>query len=65
MTKVGQLAQLRRTNMALIYGEYIPIEVTDNMLHFQRIYLDNIVDVHLCLDGESSIAINGEKVFIL
>ena len=64
LSKVKQLAQLRRTNMALIYGEYIPVEVTDNKLHFQRVYLGNIADVIIALDGESSITINGEKKFI-
>jgi glycosidase len=63
LSKVKQLAQLRRTNMALIYGEYIPVEVTDNTLHFQRVYLGNTVDVIIALDGESSITINGEKKF--
>ena len=64
LSKVKQLAQLRRTNMALIYGEYIPVEVTDNTLHFQRVYLGNTADVIIALDGESSITINGEKKFI-
>jgi glycosidase len=63
LSKVKQLAQLRRTNMALIYGEYIPVEVTDNTLHFQRVYLGNTADVIIALDGESSITINGEKKF--
>jgi glycosidase len=65
LAKVKQLAQLRRNNMALLYGEYIPVEVTDSMLHFQRVYLSNVVDVIIALDGESSVTINGEKKFTL
>ena len=63
--KVQELAQLRRNNMALLYGEYIPVEVTDNTLHFQRVYMSDVVDVVITLDGESSIAINGEKLWTL
>ena len=61
--KVQQLAQMRRNNMALLYGEYIPVKVTDDMLHFQRVYMGDVVDVVISLNGESSITINGDKVF--
>ena len=64
-TKVLKLAQLRRNNMALMYGEYIPVKVTDDMLHFQRIYMGDVVDVVINLKGESSITINGDKVWSL
>ena len=64
-TKVQELAQIRRQNMALLYGEYIPVEVTDDTLHFQRIYMGDVVDVIIALHGESSITINGEKVWSL
>ena len=60
-----ELAQLRRNNMALIYGEYIPVEVTDDTLRFQRVYMGDVVDVVIALNGESSITINGEKVWTL
>ena len=63
--KVQQLAQIRRSNMALLYGEYIPVKVTDTQLCFQRIYMGNVVDVVIDLNGESSIAVNGEKVWTL
>ena len=63
--KVQDLAQLRRNNMALLYGEYIPVEVTDDTLHFQRIYMGDVIDVVIALNGESSITINGEKVWTL
>ena len=65
LNNVKQLAKLRRNNMALIYGEYIPVEVNDNTLHFQRIYMGDVIDVIISMEGESSIAINGEKVFTL
>ena len=65
LTKVKQLAKLRRNNMALIYGEYIPVEVNDTTLHFQRIYMGETADVVISLNQESSISLNGEKVFIL
>ncbi len=61
--KVQQLAQMRRNNMALLYGEYIPVKVTDDMLHFQRVYMGDVVDVVINLNGESSITINGDKIF--
>ena len=63
--KVQQLAQLRRNNMALLYGEYIPVKVTDSLLHFQRIYMGDVVDVVVDLHGESSITINGDNVWSL
>jgi glycosidase len=62
-TKVQELAQLRRQNMALIYGEYIPIRSTDNVLHFQRAYMGQVVDVIITLDGESTISIDGKVVW--
>ena len=61
--QVQQLAQLRRNNMALLYGEYIPVEVTDTKLHFQRAYMGDVVDVVIDLNDESSITINGDKVW--
>ena len=63
--KVQQLAQLRRNNMALMYGEYIPVAISDTKMHFQRMYMGDVVDVVIDLNGESSITINGDKVFAL
>ena len=63
--KVQELAKLRRENMALIYGEYIPVTVNDNTLRFQRIYMGEVVDVVISLIGESSITINGKKVWTI
>ena len=64
-TKVQELAQLRRNNMALLYGEYVPVKVIDTLLHFQRVYMGDVVDVVIDLNGESSITVNGDKVWIL
>jgi glycosidase len=61
--KVQELAKLRREHMALIYGEYVPVKVTDDTLHFQRVYMGEVVEVIITLHGESSISVNGEKVF--
>ena len=61
--KVQELAKLRRENMALIYGEYIPVKTTDDTLHFKRIYMGQVVDVVLSLSSESSISIDGNKVW--
>jgi glycosidase len=63
--QVQELAKLRRENMALIYGEYIPVTVNDNTLRFQRIYMGEVVDVVISLTGESSITINGNKVWTI
>jgi maltooligosyltrehalose synthase len=63
--KVQELAQLRRNNMALLYGEYVPVKVTDTLLQFQRAYMGDIVDVVIDLNGESSITVNGDKVWSL
>jgi len=63
--KVQQLAQIRRNNMALLYGEYIPVKATDDTLHFKRMYMGDVVDVVISLKGESSITINGDRVFVI
>ena len=63
--KVQQLAQIRRNNMALLYGEYIPVQATDTKLCFKRLYMGDVVDVVIDLNGESSITVNGDKVFVI
>ena len=63
--KVQELAKIRRQHMALLYGEYIPVKCTDDTLQFQRVYMGQVVDVVISLTGESSISINGKKVFIV
>ncbi|MCM1034572.1 MAG: alpha-amylase family glycosyl hydrolase [Paludibacter sp.] len=37
--QVKELIALRRNNMCLIYGDYLPLYITDDVLCFQRIYL--------------------------
>ena len=61
--QVKQLSQLRRNNLTLNYGEYVPVHVTDDTLHFQRVYMGEVVDVIISLNAESSISINGKKVW--
>ena len=47
--KMQELAQLRRNNMALIYGEYIPVTVTDTLWVFDRTYMGETVRVSIDL----------------
>jgi glycosidase len=63
--KVQELAKIRRQNIALLYGEYIPVNCSDDTLHFQRVYMGQVVDVIIHLNGESSISINGKKMFLV
>jgi hypothetical protein len=49
--------------MALMYGEYIPKKVDDNTLQFQRVYMGDVIDVTISLNEESSISINGKKMW--
>lgn len=60
---VQQLAALRRNNMTLLYGDYIPVSVDDDTLCFKRIYMGEEAEVVISMTGETSITINGEKVF--
>ena len=43
------LVQLRRNSLPLIYGEYIPVTVTDNLLVFDRTYMGQTVRVTIDL----------------
>ena len=43
------LVQMRRNSLPLIYGEYIPVEVTDNKLVFDRTYMGQNVRVTIDL----------------
>ena len=47
--EVQQLVQLRRNSLPLIYGEYIPVEVTDSKWVFDRIYMGETVRVTIDL----------------
>lgn len=47
--EVQQLVQLRRNSLPLIYGEYIPVEVTDSKWVFDRTYMGETVRVTIDL----------------
>jgi glycosidase len=49
--EVQKLVQLRRNSLPLIYGEYIPVTVTDNLLVFDRTYMGQSVRVSIDLDN--------------
>ena len=50
--KVRRYIALRRTNMALIYGDYIPVVVEPDLLIFQRIYMGQGVQVTIARNAE-------------
>ena len=47
--EVQKLVQMRRNSLPLIYGEYIPVTVTDNLLVFDRTYMGETVRVTINL----------------
>ena len=47
--EMQSLLKLRRNSMPLLYGEYVPIEVTDNKLVFDRVYMGETVRVSIDL----------------
>jgi maltooligosyltrehalose synthase len=47
--EIQALVQLRRNSLPLIYGEYIPVEVTDNKLIFDRVYMGETIRVTIDL----------------
>ena len=47
--EMQSLLKLRRNSMPLLYGEYVPVEVTDNKLVFDRIYMGETVRVSIDL----------------
>ena len=47
--EVQQLVQLRRNSLPLIYGEYIPLTVTDTLWVFDRTYMGETVRVSIDL----------------
>ena len=48
--EVQKLVHMRRNSLPLIYGEYIPVTVTDKLLVFDRTYMGQIVRVTIDLD---------------
>lgn len=55
--KVKTMIDLRRTTMALTYGEYIPVYVSKDTLQFKRVYMNEVIEVKLIRDQESEITI--------
>lgn len=47
--ELQSLVQLRRNSLPLIYGEYVPVQVTDDKLVFDRIYMGDKVRVTIDL----------------
>ena len=47
--EVQTLVQMRRNSLPLIYGEYIPVEVTDDKLVYDRTYMGETVRVSIDL----------------
>jgi len=56
--QVSQLNHLRRTNLALIYGDFVNLEVTDSTWMYARKYFEE--EVVVCLNNSSQ-----EKSFVL
>lgn len=45
LSEVKRLIEFRRNHLCMMYGEYIPLEVDDNLLVFERIYMGQKVVV--------------------
>ena len=58
--KVRHYIALRRTNMALNYGDYIPVVVKPDTLIFQRIYMGQGVQVTITRDAEPIVQLISE-----
>ncbi|MCQ2348351.1 MAG: alpha-amylase family glycosyl hydrolase [Paludibacteraceae bacterium] len=54
--KVHELINLRRHSMALMYGEYLPLQVSNDTLMFERVYMNEHVRVTMIRDQHSEIA---------
>ena len=50
--KVKDYIHLRRTNMALIYGDYVPVVVEPDKLVFKRVYMGQGIQVTITRDAE-------------
>ncbi|MBO4665515.1 MAG: hypothetical protein J5612_01425 [Paludibacteraceae bacterium] len=48
--KVRQLIAQRRNNMALLYGDYVPVEVSKDTLIFERRYMNQVARVTIVRD---------------
>ena len=50
--KVRHYIELRRTNMALMYGDYVPVVVKPDTLIFERVYMGEGVQVTITRNAE-------------
>ena len=50
--KVKKYIALRRTHMALMYGDYVPVVVQPDTLIYKRVYMNDIVQVTIMRDEE-------------
>lgn len=57
--KVKQMIDLRRSSLALTYGEYIPVQVSRDTFEFKRVYMNETIVVKLIRDQETEIEIYG------
>ena len=64
-TKIRELIRLRRSNMALLYGEYIPVYSDATTLEFERIYMGDRIRVRISTSDISTITRNNEILFQL
>ncbi len=55
--KVRELIALRRGNMALLYGEYVPVTVSQDTLVFERRYMNEVVRVTIVRDEEPKVEV--------
>lgn len=61
--QVSELIAIRRANMPLLYGEYLPVEATASRLVFRRSYMGSEIMVCIDREGPSSITKDGEILF--
>ncbi len=61
---VKKLTHLRRSSMALIYGDIIPLKISEDIMCYARIYMGEIVIIALNKSGESrTIEVNLPALF--
>ena len=56
--EVKDLIHLRRNNMALLYGEYIPVSVSKDSLVFERRYMNQRVRVTIARDKKPTLLVD-------
>ena len=61
--EVSRLIKLRRSSMPLLYGDYIPLCITDDVLCFERVYLGESVLVAVNKSqSEQQIKVDGAQI---